>query len=124
MWLSIILYILYVHPLSGQPWGALWGPGLAACVLSQVQLFVTPWTAAHQAPLSMEFSRQEYWSELPFPMPEELPNPGTEPVSLAHLLHWQAGQDSLLTVPPRKPCGTGRQGGGGRSVYGGGIEAK
>ena len=41
------------------------------CVLNHVQLFVTPWTVAHQAPLSVEFSRQEYWSELPFPSPEE-----------------------------------------------------
>ena len=39
-------------------------------VLSCVQLFATPWTVAHQAPLSMEFSRQEHWSELPFPSPE------------------------------------------------------
>ena len=45
-------------------------------------LCATPWTAAHQAPLSMEFSRQEYWSELPFPPPGDLPNPGTEPESL------------------------------------------
>ena len=37
-----------------------------------------PWTAAHQAPLSMEFSRQEHWSGLPFPFPEDLPDPGTE----------------------------------------------
>ena len=42
-------------------------------VLSNVQLFVTPWTVAHQALLSMEFSRQEYWSELPFPTPEIFP---------------------------------------------------
>ena len=53
------------------------------CVLiSHVQLFVTPWTVAHQAPLSMEFSRQEYWSGLPFPS-EDLPNPGIEPGSPA-----------------------------------------
>ena len=45
-------------------------------------LCATPWTAAHQAPLSMEFSRQEYWSELPFPPPGDLPNPGIEPESL------------------------------------------
>jgi len=38
-----------------------------------------PWTVAHQAPLSMEFSRQEYWSGLPFPSPGDLPNPGIEP---------------------------------------------
>ena len=40
---------------------------------------VTPWTVAHQASLSMEFSRQEYWSGSPFPSPEELPNPGIKP---------------------------------------------
>ena len=45
---------------------------------------VTVWTIAHQAPLSMGFSRQEYWSELPFPPPENLSNPGIKPV----LLHW------------------------------------
>ena len=43
--------------------------------LSHVQLFVTPWTVAYQAPLSMGFSRQEYWSGLPFPSPGDLPNP-------------------------------------------------
>ena len=47
------------------------------CVLSLVQLFVTPWTVACQAPPSMGFSRQEYWSGLPFPPPRDLPNPGT-----------------------------------------------
>ena len=41
-----------------------------------------PWTVAHQAPLSMGFSRQEYWSGLPFPSPGDLPDPGIEPVSL------------------------------------------
>ena len=45
-------------------------------------LFVTLWTVAHQAPLSMGFSRQEYWSELPFPTLVDLPNPGIEPMSL------------------------------------------
>ena len=43
----------------------------------------TPWTVAHQAPLSMEFSRQEYWSGLPFPSPGDLPEPGIEPGSPA-----------------------------------------
>ena len=47
------------------------------------QLFVTPWTVAHQVPLSMEFSRQEYWSRLPFPSPGDLPCPGIKPTSLA-----------------------------------------
>ena len=43
---------------------------------SRVQLFATPWTVALQAPLSMKFSRQEYWSGLPFPSPGDLPDPG------------------------------------------------
>ena len=46
---------------------------------SHVQLCVTPWTVAHQASLSMEFSRQEYWSGLPFPPPGDLINPGIKP---------------------------------------------
>ena len=48
------------------------------CVL----LFATPWIVAHQAPLSMGFSRQEYWSGLPYPPPGDLPDPGIEPMSL------------------------------------------
>ena len=56
---------------------------MCVCVLSRVQLFATPWTVAHQAPLSMEFSKQEYWSRLPFPSPGELPNLEIELVSLA-----------------------------------------
>ena len=47
--------------------------------LSRVGLFATPWTVAHQAPPSMGFSRQQYWSGLPFPSPGNLPNPGIEP---------------------------------------------
>ena len=50
--------------------------------LSRVWLFATSWTVAHQAPLFMEFSRQEYWSGLPCPPPGNLPNPGIKPVSL------------------------------------------
>ena len=56
------------------------------CVLSRfsyVRLFVTPWTAARQAPPSMGFSRQESWSGLPFPSPGGLPGPGIEPGSPA-----------------------------------------
>ena len=49
---------------------------LCACVLSQVQLFVTPWTLAHQAPFSMEFSRQAYYSGLSFPTPVFIFMPG------------------------------------------------
>ena len=50
-------------------------------LLSRLRLFVIPWTGAYQAPLSMGFSRQEYWSGLPFPSPGDLPNPGIEPRS-------------------------------------------
>ena len=50
-------------------------------LLSHVLLFETPWTVAHQAPPSIEFSRQEYWSGLPFPSPGDLPGPGIEPRS-------------------------------------------
>ena len=53
------------------------------CVFSRVQLFVTPQAVAHQFLLSMEFSRQEYWSGLPFPTQGDLPNPGIEPTSPA-----------------------------------------
>ena len=60
---------------------------------------VTSWTVASQAPLSMEFSRQEYWSGLPFPPPGDLPNPGTEWVSLVS----PALADRLfITEPPGK----------------------
>ena len=62
--------------------------------LSLVRLFATPWTAAYQAPQSMEFSRQEYWSGFPFPSPGDLPNLGIEPGSPA----LQA--DTLPSEPP------------------------
>ena len=52
-------------------------------VLSHVLLSATPWTVAHQAPLSMEFPNQEYWSGLPFTPPGDLPDPGSEPQSPA-----------------------------------------
>ena len=51
------------------------------CLVSCVQLFATLWTVAHQTPLSVGFSRQEYWSELPFPPPGDLSDPGVDPVS-------------------------------------------
>ena len=51
--------------------------------LTSVRLFATPWTVAYQAPLSVEFSRQEYWSGLPFPPSRDLPDPGTDPKSPA-----------------------------------------
>ena len=54
---------------------------LCAWMFSPVQLFATPWTVVHQAPLSMGFSRQEYWNGWPFPSPGDLPDPGIEPTS-------------------------------------------
>ena len=68
---------------------------------SCVQICVTPWTVACQAPLSMEFSRQEEWSGLPCPSPGDLANSGIETVSLTSNLHWQVG--SLPLVLPGKP---------------------
>ena len=70
------------------------------CTLSHVRLFATPWAVAHQAPLYMESSRQEYWSRLPFLSPGDLPDPGIEPTSLC-FLHWQEG--TLPAEPPGKP---------------------
>ena len=69
-------------------------------MLNYVKLFGTPLTVAQQAPLSMEISRQEYWSRLPFPSPSGLPIPGTKPVCPA----LQA--DSLPVEPPGKPICT------------------
>ena len=66
---------------------------------SRVQLSATPWTAARQAPLSMRFSRQGYWSGLSCPPPGDLPNPGIEPETLASLA---LQVDSLPTEPPGK----------------------
>ena len=66
------------------------------CCFSHVQLCATPWTEAHQASLSTGFSRQEYWSGLPFPSRGDLPNPRIKPWSPA----LQA--DSLLTELPGK----------------------
>ena len=72
---------------------------MCVCVLSRVRLFATPWTVAHQAPLSMGFPRQEYWSGLRFPPPGDLPNPGIEPASPA-----LAGR-FFTTEPPGKTMG-------------------
>ena len=79
------LYIIHVYILSR---------------FSSVQLFATPWTVACQAPLSMEFFRQEYWSGLPCPPPGDLPDQGWNPRLLC-VLHLQAG--SLPLAPPGKP---------------------
>ena len=73
------------------------------CMLSRFGLFATPWTVTYQAPLSMGFSRQEYWSGLPFPSPRDLPDPGIESESPA----LQA--DALTSEPPGKPKGNHKQ---------------
>ena len=67
--------------------------------LTCVQFFVTLWTVAYEAPLSMEFSSQEYWSGLPFSSPEDLPHPGMEPRSPA--LHCK---QMLLSSEPAGKC--------------------
>ena len=70
---------------------------LVCCCCLVAKSCLTPWTMAHQAPVSMAFSRQEYWSGLPFPSPGALPDPGAEPASSA-----LAGR--FFTVqPPGKP---------------------
>ena len=65
--------------------------------LSHIWLFATPWTVAYQAPPSIEFSRQEYWTGLPFPSPGVLPNPGMKPRSPTLQV------DALPSEPPKKP---------------------
>ena len=76
----------WVH---GDPW--LLAPSLSlSLVAKSCPTLVTPWTIAHQAPLSMGFSRQEYWSGLPFPSPGDLPDTGIEP--------WSPALQALFTV--------------------------
>ena len=70
------------------------------CMLNRVWLFVTLWTVAHQAPLSMEFSRQEYWSGLPFPPWRDLSDPGIQPTSPTSL---ELAVRFFTTEPPRSP---------------------
>ena len=72
-------------------------------LLSRVQLSATAWTVAHQVPLSTGFSRQEYWSGLPFPSPWDLPDPGIKTGSPA------LQRDSLQSGPPGKPQLISRQ---------------
>ena len=77
--------------------------------LSNVQLFESPWTVAHQAPLSVEFSRQEFWSGLPCPSPGDPPNPGIEPGSPASQAHFLLSESQTI-VPVlnlRQPHGGG-----------------
>ena len=71
-------------------------PHTCTQLLSHVQLFATPWTVAHQAPLSLGFPRQEYWSGLPFPSPGDLPKPGIVPMSA------ELASGFFTTEPPGK----------------------
>ena len=72
---------------------------MCAQLLSHVQLFVTPWAAACQAPLSMGFSKQEYWNWVPFSTPENLLDSGIKPL---FLVSPALTDDSLPLVPPEK----------------------
>ena len=83
---SVCIYSYYIH--CDTEWVRL---------LSRVRLIATPWTVAYQAPPSIGFSRQEYWSGVPFPSLGDLPDPGIEPGSPA----FQA--DALTSAPPGKP---------------------
>ena len=77
------------------------GPSLTLIstqTLSCVQLFAIPWTITYQAPLSMVFSRQEYWSGLPNPLPGDIPDPGVKPPSL-HLQLWHTDSSPLARKP-------------------------
>ena len=105
-WLVHLAFLIPLHTHYGQHgyssiqqnsyWGnicQLFAKFISRCAqsISCVQLFATPWTVAHQAPLSMEFSRQEYWSGLPFPPPGIFVIQGLNPCLLLHLLHWKVG---------------------------------
>ena len=70
-----------------------------ACMLSRVQCFVTPWTVVHQAPLSMGFSRQEYWSGLSFPSPGDIPDPRVKPALAGGFFTTEPSGK-----PPTPPC--------------------
>ena len=74
-------------------------PMCSSHLLSRVRLFATPWTTGHQAPLSMGFPREEYWSGLPFPSPGDLPNPEIKPSSPA-----LAGRVFTTEPPGKPPC--------------------
>ena len=86
LWILLWFYVLFLHESLSEKWSR-----------SVVSDSATPWTVAYQAPPSMGFSRQEYWSGLPFPSSGDLPDPGIEPRSPA----LQA--DTLPSEPPGKP---------------------
>ena len=77
-----VIGIILRHIANYMSMVCVWGGAASMCMLSHFQLFATPWTIVLQAPLSMEFSSQEYWSGLPFHPLGDLPDVGIEPVSL------------------------------------------
>ena len=87
----------HIISLKGIDYDIIFKAGGGGLVAKSCLTLVTPWTMALQVPLSMGFSRQEYWSGLPFPSPGELPNPGIEPRSPA------LQEGSLPTGLQRKP---------------------
>ena len=89
-------WVLSKFLLKSVNWKALVCVCVCVCIqlFNHVRLFATPRTVACQSPLSMGFSKQEYWSELPFPPPGDLPNPGIEPALAAGL---------FISLPPGKP---------------------
>ena len=95
-WQTLLYFCLLIYSLT-HSFILCW---VDACMLSRVWLFVTPLTVAHQAALSMGFSRQEYWRGLPFPTPGPLPDPRIEPASPAF-----AGR-FFTAEPPEKPKDT------------------
>ena len=91
----------YFHENTRVPWTTSRDKKVEVKSFSRVQLSVTPWTVAHQAPPSLGFSRQEYWSGLPFRSPGDLPNPGIEPRSPA------PRADTSPSESPGKPTSGG-----------------
>ena len=93
MFLKVHYELIHIHSRKS---GKLRKAKVKVLVTQSCLTLGTPWTVAHQGPLSMGFSRQEYWSGLPFPSPGDLPNPGIKPRSPA----LQAGP--LSSEPPEK----------------------
>ena len=102
-WTHILSDTLFLSSLPNQMFwkvGCLSEICVCVCMLSCVRLFATPWTVTLQAPLSVGFPRQEYWSGLPFPTPRDLLDPGIEPLSLASP---ELAGCFFTTSPPGKP---------------------
>ena len=98
-WQHVLVNVIYAWKIGITKWCSVTPVIVCAQSLSFVQFFETLWTVAHQAPLSMGFSKQEYWSRLPFPSPGDLSDPGIKPTSLSSLA--LAGR-SFTTKLPRK----------------------